>query len=33
VQSTGSDPVVRESRFVAGTFTVPAYTVAVFVQK
>jgi pullulanase len=33
VQSTGSDPVVRESRFVAGTFTVPAYTVAVFVQE
>jgi hypothetical protein len=33
VQSAGTDPVVRQPRFAEGTFTVPAYTVAVFVQR
>jgi hypothetical protein len=33
VQSAGTDPVVRQSRFAEGTFTVPGYTVAVFVQR
>jgi pullulanase len=32
VQARGSDPVVKTSAFHGGTFTVPAFTVAVFVQ-
>jgi len=32
VQRTGADPVVKRSTFAAGTFTVPAHTVAVFVS-
>ncbi|GIJ71891.1 pullulanase-type alpha-1,6-glucosidase [Virgisporangium ochraceum] len=32
VQERGADAVVRRARFEAGTFTVPARTVAVFVQ-
>lgn len=32
VQRAGADPVVKRARFAAGTFTVPAGTVAVFVQ-
>jgi pullulanase-type alpha-1,6-glucosidase len=31
-QATGSDPVVKQSSFDSGTFTVPARTVAVFVR-
>jgi pullulanase-type alpha-1,6-glucosidase len=33
VQAKGADAVVRRARFEAGTFTVPARTVAVFVQS
>jgi Alpha-1,6-glucosidases, pullulanase-type, C-terminal len=33
VQATGSDAIVKRSAFDVGTFTVPAYTVAVFVQE
>ncbi|KUH38122.1 pullulanase-type alpha-1,6-glucosidase [Streptomyces kanasensis] len=35
VQSGGSDPVVKQAAFdpATGTFTVPAHTVAVFIQK
>ena len=33
VQAHGSDPVVKASAFHDGTFTVPAFTVAVFVQR
>ncbi|HEX2858438.1 MAG TPA: pullulanase-type alpha-1,6-glucosidase, partial [Propionibacteriaceae bacterium] len=33
VQANGSDPVVKAASYHAGSFTVPARTVAVFVQK
>jgi hypothetical protein len=33
VLANSADPVVRTARFAGGTFTVPARTVAVFVQS
>jgi len=33
VQAAGADPVVKQSTYAAGTFTVPARTVAVFLAR